>query len=106
MLFQMKVGTYCFVSLRTNMTSSVLPNVATRNINGLFHLKKGSFVIVRNVHRETSRTYIGKVLDLYKMASGNCYGSVKTANTVEELKYLSVKVYLPLMVACTSLAFH
>src|SRR5882762_7058236 len=46
------------------------------------------------------------VLDLYKMASGNRYGSVKTANTVEELKYLSVKVYLPLMVICTSLDFR
>lgn len=87
------------------MTSLVLPNAATRNINGLFHLKKGSFVIVRNTHKETSRTYIGEVLDLYKMASGNRYGSVKTANTVEELKYLSVKVYLPLMVVCTSPLF-
>ena len=70
----------------------------TRNINGLFFLKKGSFVIVCNVHKETSRTYIGELLDLYKMASGNHYGSVKTAGAVEELKYLSVKVYLPLMV--------
>ena len=76
----------------------VLPNVMTRNVNGLFSLKKGSFVIIHNVHKETSRTYIGELLNFYKMASGNRYGSVKTAKAVEELKYLSVKVYLPLMV--------
>jgi hypothetical protein len=72
----------------------VLPNVTTRNVNGLFFLKKGSFVIVRNT---TSRIYIGEVLDLYKLASGNRYGSVKTAQAVEELKFLSLKVYLPLV---------
>jgi len=60
----------------------------------LFFLKKGSFVIVRNT---TSRIYIGEVLDLYKLASGNHYGSVKTAQGIEELKFLSLKVYLPLV---------
>jgi hypothetical protein len=57
----------------------------------LFFLKRGSFVIART---ESSRAYIGQVLDMYKLASGNCYGSVKTANTVETLKYLSVRVFL------------
>jgi hypothetical protein len=65
-----------------------------RNINGLFYLKRGSFVIIRN---EAKRTYIGEVLDLYKMAAGSRYGSVKTAKGIEELRYLSVKVYLPLI---------
>ena len=63
--------------------------------------KKGAL----SLYATCTRTYVGEVLDLYKMASGNHYGSVKTANMVEELKYLSVKVYLPLMVVCTSLAF-
>jgi hypothetical protein len=31
---------------------------------------------------------------MYKLASGNRYGSVKTANVVETLKYLSVRVFL------------
>jgi len=57
----------------------------------LFFLKRGSFVIA---HTESSRAYIGQVLDMYKLASGNRYGSVKTANTVETLKYLSVRVFL------------
>jgi hypothetical protein len=47
--------------------------------------------------RNNKRTYIGEVLDLYKTASGNRYGSVKTAGTVAELQYLSVRVYLPLI---------
>lgn len=45
----------------------------------------------------TSRTYISEVLDLYKLATGNRYGSVKTAQAVEELKFLSLRVYLPLV---------
>jgi hypothetical protein len=45
----------------------------------------------------TSRIYIGEVLDLYKLASGNHYGSVKTVQGIEELKFLSLKVYLPLL---------
>jgi hypothetical protein len=72
---------------------SDLPHVSTRNVNGLFYLKRGSFLIVRN----DKRTYIGEVLDLYKTASGDRYGSVKTASAVSELQYFSVRVYLPLV---------
>ena len=63
-------------------------------MNGLFYLKQGSFLIIRN---KAKRIYIGEVLDPYKLAAGNQYGSVKRANGVEELKYLSVRVYLPLV---------
>ena len=56
-------------------------------------LRPGSFVIIRN---ESKRTYIGEVLDLYKLAAGNRYGSVRVANSISELKYLSVRVWLPL----------
>jgi hypothetical protein len=76
------------------VTVPVLSNVSGRNVNGLFFLKRGSYVIVRNA---SSRVYIGEILDLYKLSSGNRYGSVKTANAVEELRYLSFKVYLPLV---------
>ena len=82
---------------------SVLPNVSSRNVNGLFFLKRGSFVIVRT---ESSRSYIGQVLDMYKLASGNRYGLVKTANVVETLKYLSVRVFLPLTVVRDSSVFE
>ena len=67
----------------------------------LFFLKRGSYIIART---ESSRAYIGQVLDMYKLASGNRYGSVKTANAVETLKYLSVRVFLPLTVVCNSSA--
>ena len=63
-------------------------------MNGLFYLKQGSFLII---HNESKRIYIGEVLDLYKLAAGNRYSSMKRANGVEELKYLSVHVYLPLI---------
>ena len=54
---------------------------------------KGSFVLVRN---KKQRIFIVEVLNLYKMAAENCYGSVKTAHGVMELKYLLVHIYLPL----------
>jgi hypothetical protein len=77
---------------QANKPHPVLPNVSKRNVNSMFFLKRGSFVIVRN----KKRTYIGEVLDLYKKAAGNRYGSVKRAGSVEELQFLSVRVYLPL----------
>ena len=39
---------------------------------------------------------------MYKLASRNRYGSIKTANAVETLKYLSVRVFLPLTVVRNS----
>jgi hypothetical protein len=80
-----------------------MSRLSSRNVNGLFFLKRGSFVIART---ESSRAYIGQVLDMYKLASGNRYGSVKTANAVETLKYLSVRVFLPLTVVRNSSVFN
>jgi hypothetical protein len=76
------------------MPISVVANISTRNINSIFFLKRGSYLVVRN---ESERMFIGEVLDLYKTASGNRYGSVISANSVAELKYLSVRVFLPLV---------
>ncbi|KAF7972503.1 hypothetical protein HWV62_17876 [Athelia sp. TMB] len=73
---------------------TVLQNLNGRNVNGFNYLRRGSFVVVRN----TVRLYIGEVLDMYKTASRSRYGSVKTAGSVEELKYLSVRAYLSLTV--------
>ena len=89
----LSVDILCRCWLNVPIFASVTLHVSTQNINGLFFLKQGSFVIVRN----TKWTYIGEVLDLY---SGNRYGSVKTAGTVSELQYLSVRVYLPLVSVC------
>jgi len=93
-LHLLMVHTVLVVLMHTqaNKPPPVLLNVSKRNVNSMFFLKRGSFVIVRN----EKRTYIGKVLDLYKKAAGNCYGSIKRAGSVEELQFLSVRVYLPL----------
>jgi len=61
---------------------SDLPHVSTRNVNSLFYLKRGSFLIVHN----DKWTYIGEVLISNKTASGNRYGSVKTVSAVSELQ--------------------
>ena len=84
------------------LVHEAVPNIQSRNVNSLFYLKQGSFLIICN---EAKRIYIGEVLDLYKLAAGNRYGSVKRANGVEELKYLSVCVYLPLIVVCQHSTF-
>lgn len=84
------------------LVHEAVPNIQSRNVNGLFYLKQGSFLIIRN---EAKRIYIGEVLDLYKLAASNRYGSVKRANGVKELKYLSVCVYLPLIAVCQHSTF-
>ena len=60
-------------------------------------------MLVRN---EKQRIFIGEVLDLYKMAVGNHYGSVKTTRRVAKLKYLSVHIYLPLQSTVSVLQQH
>lgn len=82
---------------------SVVANISTRNINSIFFLKRGSYLVVRN---ESERMFIGEVLDLYKTASGNRYGSVISANSVAELKYLSVRVFLPLVTVSAHNLFY
>ena len=46
--------------------------------------------------RTESRTYIGKVLDMYKKGSSVRYGSVTKLSNLVELQALSLLVYLPL----------
>ena len=43
------------------LVHEAVPNIQSRNVNGLFYLKQGSFLIIRN---EAKRIYIGEVLDL------------------------------------------
>ena len=46
--------------------------------------------------RSAKRTYIGKILDIYKKGSSSCHGSVDMAESIAGLSYLSLEVYLPL----------
>ncbi|KAJ8074344.1 hypothetical protein PM082_012657 [Marasmius tenuissimus] len=71
-----------------SLTSTALNNLQSKNVsqyNPLRPLK--SFVIMRT----EKRTYIGKVLDMYKRGSGR-HGSVKIAESVQGLSYLSLQL--------------
>lgn len=67
-----------------------LQNLDKKNITQINPLRRGSFVIMRSV----KRTYIGKILDIYKQSSGR-HGSVDIAESTTGLSYLSLEVYLP-----------
>jgi hypothetical protein len=47
------------------------------------------------IMRTTKRTYIGKILDIYKKGSSGRHGSVDSADSITALSYLSLEVYLP-----------
>ena len=74
---------------------SELPNLAAKNVNAIYQLRLGSFVIMRN----EARMYIGKVIDMYKKGSSGRYGSLTKSDNLSELQALSLVVYLPLIMA-------
>ena len=69
------------------------PNIAQQNINAMYRLRSGHFVIMCT---ELQRFYIGEVLDIYKKGTSSRYGSVDDASTAAGLSYLALRVYLPL----------
>ncbi|KIY61999.1 hypothetical protein CYLTODRAFT_459371 [Cylindrobasidium torrendii FP15055 ss-10] len=69
-----------------------LPNINTKNVTELFPLEIGSYVIVGT----QKRFYIGEVLDMYRKGNSGRYDSLRTTNSLSNLKYLSLRVYLPL----------
>jgi hypothetical protein len=71
------------------------PNIAGQNINMIYRLLCGNFVIMCT---EIQRFYIGEVLDIYKQGTSSRYGSVDDASTASGLSYLALRVYLPLTV--------
>ncbi|KDQ56779.1 hypothetical protein JAAARDRAFT_207846 [Jaapia argillacea MUCL 33604] len=79
--------------IRRIIPDSVLPNVASKNVTAVNPLRLRSFVIVKNSHR----TYIGEVLDIYKKGSSSRHGSILSASTMAGLSYLSVRVFVPLL---------
>jgi hypothetical protein len=75
-----------------------IPNLAGQNINCIFRLERGNFVMMSTERR----FYIGEVLDIYKQAASSRYGSVDDATTASSLSYLALRVYLPLQVQSVS----
>jgi hypothetical protein len=69
-----------------------LPNLGAKNVSIINPLRRGTFVIMKN----KTRTYIGEVLDIYKKLASGRHGSLKDANTPNNLSYLSLRVFLPL----------
>jgi hypothetical protein len=77
---------------------SDIPNLAGQNINSIFRLERGNFVMMSTARR----FYIGEVLDIYKQAASSRYGSVDDATTASSLSYLALRIYLPLQVQSVS----
>ncbi len=64
----------------------------SRNVNGVFHLFVGNFMIIRT----DNRTFIGEVLDIYKKGMNNRYASIESADSLSQLAAVAVRAYLPL----------
>ncbi|KAF9244660.1 hypothetical protein BU15DRAFT_71622 [Melanogaster broomeanus] len=75
-----------------------LPNLESKNVSKLFPVQRHSFFIVRSA----VRFYIGEVLDIYKKGTNSRYGSLDSLESLSDLMFLSLHVYLPLSGECTS----
>ncbi len=75
-----------------NALFQALPNMGSRNVNGVFRLLVGNFVIIRT----DNRTFIGEVLDIYKKGMSNRYASIESADSLSQLAAVAVHAYLPL----------
>jgi len=72
--------------------------MGSRNVNGVFRLLVGNFVIIRT----DNRTFIGEVLDIYKKGMSNHYASIESADSLSQLAAVAVRAYLPLYVVSWS----
>ncbi len=66
--------------------------MGSRNVNGVFRLLVGNFVIIRT----DNRTFIGEVLDIYKTGMSNRYASIESADSLSQLAAVAVRAYVPL----------
>ena len=66
--------------------------MGSRNVNGVFCLLVGNFVIIWT----DNRTFIGEVLDIYKKGMSNRYASIESADSLSQLAAVAVRAYLPL----------
>ncbi|KAF8169334.1 hypothetical protein K438DRAFT_1774346 [Mycena galopus ATCC 62051] len=71
---------------------TVLPNVGSKNVNVLFPIRLGNFLVMRT----TQCMYIGEVMDIFKKGSNGRYGSIESAASTSEIHAFSLRVYLPL----------
>lgn len=55
-----------------------MPNIAGQNIDAIYHLLCGSFVIMCT---KIQCFYIGEVLDIYKQGASSHYGSMDDTST-------------------------
>ncbi|KAF8060260.1 hypothetical protein FPV67DRAFT_1632538 [Lyophyllum atratum] len=79
-------------SLQKSINAGDLPNLSAKNVNDLFPLKLGNFVIIRT----SQRLYVGEILDMYKKGANGRYGSITMIGNASSLQALSLRVYLPL----------
>ena len=86
-----------WVGVEVNLSSDV-PNLAGQNINLIFRLEGGNFVMMST----KQYFYIGDVLNIYKQAASCRYGSVDNATAALSLSYLALRVYLLLQVQSVS----
>ncbi|KAH7891084.1 hypothetical protein F5I97DRAFT_128655 [Phlebopus sp. FC_14] len=70
-----------------------LPDLEGRNVSKVYPVVPSSFFIVRS---DTARFYIGEVLDIYKKGANSRYGSVDSADSLSDVAFLSLHVYLSL----------
>ena len=82
-----------WLGVEVNLSLDV-PNLAGQNINSIFRLERGNFVMM-SIKR---CFYIGEVLNIYKQVVSSCYGSVDNATAASSLSYLALRVYLLLQV--------
>ena len=65
-------------------------NLASKNINAIWPLCLGNFVIMWNP--KSKRVYIGEVLNILRQGKGR-YGSITEADGVTGISALSLQVY-------------
>ncbi len=66
--------------------------MGSRNVDAIFRLFVGNFVIIRT----DNRTFIEEVLDIYKKGMSNRYASIESANSLSRLAAVAVRAYVPL----------
>ncbi|KAF9235771.1 hypothetical protein BU15DRAFT_77611 [Melanogaster broomeanus] len=70
----------------------------SKNVSKLFPVQRHLFFIIRSA----AHFYIGKVLNIYKKGTNSRYGSLDSSESLSDLMFLSLRVYLPLSGECTS----
>ena len=68
----------------------------------LHPLRRFTYVIMQT----GTHFYVGEVLDIYRQGANSRHGSIDMATSVQGLFYLSLRVYLPIMVGVVSKSIH